>query len=42
MKVNGEKCHLMFFRNVKGTNIKIKIDNELIHESSEESYFVLY
>ena len=36
MKVNGEKCHLMFCINVKNTNIKIKIDNGLIQESSEE------
>ena len=36
MKVNKEKCHLMFFSNLKNTNITIKINNELIHESSEE------
>ena len=36
MKVNGEKCHLMFFSNVKSTNIEININNEVIQESSEE------
>ena len=36
MKVNGEKCHLMFFSNVQSTSITIKINNELIHESPEE------
>ena len=36
MKVNVEKCHLMFFSNTKSTNIEIKINNEVIHESPEE------
>ena len=36
MKVNAEKCHLMFFSNTKSTNIEIKINNEVIHESPEE------
>ena len=36
MKVNAEKCHLMFFSNTKSTNIEIKINNEMIHESPEE------
>ena len=36
MKVNAEKCHLMFFSNSKSTNIEIKINNEVIHESPEE------
>ena len=42
MKVNAEKCHLMFFSNTKSTNIEIKINNEVIHESPEENYLVLY
>ena len=36
MKVNAEKCHLMFFSNTKSTNIEIKSNNEVIHESPEE------
>ena len=27
MKVNGEKCHLMYFSNVQSTNIAIQINN---------------
>ena len=30
IKVNGEKCHLMFFSNVQNTSITIKCNNELI------------
>ena len=37
MKINGEKCPLIFFSNMKNTDITINIDNELIHESSEET-----
>ena len=37
MKVNAEKCHLMFFSNIKSTNIAMKIDNESIHKSSKEN-----
>ena len=36
MKVSGDKCHLMFFSNVKNISITQKIDNELIIESPEE------
>ena len=36
MKSNGDKCHLMFFSNIKNTNLSIRIDNEVIAESSEE------
>ena len=38
MRVDGEKCHLMFFSNVlfKSNKITIKINNKLIHESLEE------
>ena len=36
MKVNEEKCHPMFFSNVKSTIIKINISNELIHENSKQ------
>ena len=36
MKVNAEKCHLMFFSNTKSTSIEIKINNEVSHESPEE------
>ena len=36
MKVNGEKCHRIFFSNVQSTSITIKINNELIHDSPEE------
>ena len=36
MKVSGDKCHLMFFSNVKNISITQKIDNELILESPEE------
>ena len=36
MKVNAEKCHLMFFSNTKSTSIEIKINNEISHESPEE------
>ena len=36
MKVNGEKCHLMYFSNVKSTSSLIQVNNELIHESPEE------
>ena len=36
MKVNAEKYHLIFFSNTKSTNIEIKINNEVIHESPEE------
>ena len=36
LKVNGEKCHLMFFSNVQNTSVTIKINNELIHENREE------
>ena len=36
MKLNGDKCHLMFFSSVKNTNLSIRIDNEVIAESSEE------
>ena len=36
MTINGEKCHLLLFSNMKNTNITIKIDNELTHESSSK------
>ena len=35
MKVYVGKCHLMFFSNVKSTNIVMKMDSNLIHESPE-------
>ena len=41
MKVNQEKCHLLFFSNLRNTNITIKIDNGLIHESSEENVGII-
>ena len=36
MKVNAEKCYLIFFSNVKSANIEIKINNEVIHDIPEE------
>ena len=36
MKINKEKCHLLYFSNVKSSNIAIKTSNKLIHETSEE------
>ena len=36
MKLNGDKCHLMFFSSIKNTSLSIRIDNEVIAESSEE------
>ena len=36
MKVNAEKCHVMFFRNTKSTSIERRIDTEVVHESTEE------
>ena len=38
MKVNAEKCHLMFLSITKSTKIKIKIRNEVIHEGPEEKF----
>ena len=35
MKLNGDKCHLLFFSSTKNTNLSIRIDNEVIAESSE-------
>ena len=35
-KLNRDKCHLMFFSSIKNINLSIKIDNEVIAESSEE------
>ena len=31
MKVNAEKCHLMFFSSTKSTNIEIKIMSEIFN-----------
>ena len=36
MKLDGEKCLLTIFSNTKDTSLEIKIDNEIIPESSEE------
>ena len=42
MKVNGEKFQLTFFSNANSTSITIKINNELIDGSPEETYLELY
>ena len=41
-KLNGDKCHLMFFSSIKNINLSIRIDKEVIAESSEENtgYFI--
>ena len=36
MKVDAEKCRLMFFSNKKSTIIEIENNNEAIHDSPEE------
>ena len=36
LKVNAEKCHLMYFSNVQSTSIAMQINNEVIQEIPEE------
>ena len=41
MKLNGDKCNLMLISNIKNTNLSIRIDNEVIAESSEEKLLAI-
>ena len=41
IKLNGDECNLMLISNIKNTNLSIRIDNEVIAESSEEKLLAI-